>query len=694
MGSYGVSTGLINGRYEIRETLWTGGMGNVYRVLDRQGGVEVALKIMEGDHPIPPPRLHRFKTEFRRTPGLVPDGAWEVYDTGLTEHGLFFMTLEVLPARQSAGKGAASALSGEARAEWQRLLAHPGVLEGAALKQVLDWITDQASADRGLLQVLDAEGHLADMAARGEAQRMLDASRPLIERVRYDRQLASLEEPGHLGWAWPLLADDQLQGVLYLGKPEGAVDTALVDELAADLGVVLAKDRQLRKAQEDRRHLEMLNALSRTISATMDFPQILKLVILQALEVTEAEQGAVFWGPECLAALDRQGSPLTDFKVSQSVINQVLEEARSLSILDTQEDERFATQASIMDLQLRSIMCVPLRAGQETRGVLYVSSQSVNRTFGPHDLEVLEAIGAQVALALETAASYQTIRELNLGLEEKVKARTAELASALSELQRAQAQLVQSEKMASLGQMVAGVAHELNNPLNFIHGNLKVMRQYLADLGALVALYDKKFEPDAEITRFKEDVDYEYMHDDLNKILDSCLKGATRSQKIVEDLKLFSGHDEADLKEVDLQTGLKSTVAMVEGRFEGRVTYHLELAELPALNAYGKQLNQVFLAVLTNASQAIAEQGEVFVGLSRAGEDAVVTIRDTGVGIDPEHLPKVFDPFFTTRPIGEGTGLGLTTAYSIVERHNGTLTLESEPGAGTTATIRLPLAGV
>jgi signal transduction histidine kinase len=364
-----------------------------------------------------------------------------------------------------------------------------------------------------------------------------------------------------------------------------------------------------------------------------------------------------------------------------------LTEGKSLSILDTQEDERFATQASIMDLQLRSIMCVPLRAGEETRGVLYVSSQSVNKTFGPRDLEVLEAIAGQVALALQNAQAYQTIRELNLGLEEKVQQRTAEL-------RKAQAALVQAEKMSSLGQMVAGVAHELNNPLNFIFGNLKVLRDYTNNLLELVGVYEKKVPNDPEILKKKDEIDWEYLADDISKTIDSCLKGTTRSQKIVADLKLFSGHDEAELKPVDLKVGIESAIAMVQGRFEGKARFETELADLPPVNAYGKHLNQAFLALLTNACQALAQPGEVYVSLHADGDEAVIEVRDTGVGIDPAHLPKVFDPFFTTRPVGEGTGLGLTTAYSIVERHNGTLTARSVVGVGSTFTLTMPLAGV
>jgi signal transduction histidine kinase len=521
----------------------------------------------------------------------------------------------------------------------------------------------------------------------GDPSAMADASRTCSERVRYEREACALATSGRMAVGVPLCQDGQMLGVLYVDGPSAGLKEDVARELALDLTLVLAKDKGIEQANEQSRHLEMLNALSRTVSSTLDLAQILQFVLAQALEVSDAEQGAVFWGEERLATLDRHGNQVDDLRVSTSVLQQVLTEGKSLSILDTQEDERFATQASIMDLQLRSIMCVPLRAGEETRGVLYVSSQSVNKTFGPRDLEVLEAIAGQVALALQNAQAYQTIRELNQGLEEKVQQRTAEL-------RKAQAALVQAEKMSSLGQMVAGVAHELNNPLNFIFGNLKVLRDYTNNLLDLVGVYDKKVPSDADVAKKKEEIDWEYLADDISKTIDSCLKGTTRSQKIVADLKLFSGHDEAELKPVDLKVGIESAIAMVQGRFEGKARFQTELEELPPVNAYGKHLNQAFLALLTNACQALSQPGEVYVSLHKQGDQAVIEVRDTGVGIDPAHLPKVFDPFFTTRPVGEGTGLGLTTAYSIVERHNGELTARSVVGVGSTFTLSLPLAGV
>ena len=690
---------VINNRYELLETVAEGGMGNVYKAFDRQVQREVWLKVLDGDHPIAPPRLHRFKTEFRRTPGVLPEGAWEVYDLGLNEHGLLFMTLECFPAGAVPGGDGGQAAGGPGMDEaaskaWTALLADVERLEGEKLDEMLAWTVSYAKGERAVFQALDDDGRVARSAYVGDPVAVGDAARTPLERVRYEREASALTAAGRGSIALPLSHHDRVFGCLWVDGPDAAFQPDAVRALWGDWTLAVVGDVRLRKIIEDKHHLEQLNDLSRAVSGTLDLATILGMVLRQALDVSEAEQGAVFWGTERLATMDRSGQALPELRVSQSVIRQVLDEGKPLALLDTQEDERFATQASIMDLQLRSIMCAPLRAGGDVMGVLYVSSQSVARTFGPADLEVLEGLAGQVSMALANAHAYQTISELNASLEEKVKQRTAELELTVQALQKTQAQLVQAEKMSSLGQMVAGVAHELNNPLNFIFGNTKVLRNYTSDMFDLLAMYDKKLPGDAEVTKKKDEVDYEYLAADVSKTLESVLNGTTRCQKIVADLKTFSGHDEAELKPVDLKEGIESAVAMVQGRFADKVTFKLELANVPVIHAYGKQLNQVFLALLTNAGQAFTGPGEVRVTLHHDGDAAVVTVADSGCGIPPETLGKIFDPFFTTRAIGEGTGLGLTTAYSVVERHSGKLEVQSVVGEGSTFTIRLPLVGV
>ena len=684
---------LINNRFELVETIAEGGMGNTYRAVDHLRQRPVWLKILDGDHPIAPPRLHRFKTEFRRTPGIIDHGGWEVYDLGLTEQGFLFMTLEL--HEQPGEKPASSASGGGPDEGWAAALALGDLLEGERIQAMLAWTRAYAGAERVCFQFFTEDGREGPLVVMGgDATDVTDIARLCIERARYAREPNEQRADGRLGLALPMVSGDQALACLWLEGPEVSVRPQQAHDIWPHWRAAVVADVRIRRIEEDKHHLERLNDLARAVSATLDLSAILDMVLRQALDVSEDEQGAVFWGMERLATMDLHGGPVPELQVSQSVIQQVLDNCKPIALIDTQEDERFATAHSIMNLRLRSIMCVPLRAGKDVLGVLYVSSQSVARTFGPSDLSVLEGLAGQVSLALANARAYQTIRELNTGLEEKVKLRTAELESTLAELKKTQGQLVQAEKMSSLGQMVAGVAHELNNPLNFIHGNTKVFRNYAQDLFGLIEMYGRKLPSDPEIAERKQDIDFDYLQDDITKTIDSVLKGTVRCQKIVADLKTFSGHDEAELKETDLKEGVESTISVVQGRFGERVTFELDIQAVPQLNAFGKQLNQAFLAVLSNACQALTAPGTVSVRLAQEGEEIVLRVTDTGVGIPPEHLSKIFDPFFTTRPIGEGTGLGLTTAYSVVDRHRGRIEVSSQVGAGSTFTIRLPISGV
>jgi signal transduction histidine kinase len=684
---------LINNRFELVETIAEGGMGNTYRAFDHLRQRSVWLKILDGDHPIAPPRLHRFKSEFRRTPGIVELGGWEVYDLGLTEQGYLFMTLELHEQPREA-PDSPSALGGPDEG-WARALSLGDLLEGERLQAMLAWTRAYAGAERVCFQPVGEEGREGALVVMsGDSTDVTDFARLTLERARYEREPSEQRADGRIGLALPLVAEERVCACLWLEGPEAALRPELALSIWPHWIAAAASDVRIRRIEENKHHLERLNDLARAVSSTLDLNAILSKVLRHALDVSEAEQGAVFWGTERLATMDRSGAPVPELQVSQSVIQQVLDKHKPIALIDTQEDERFATKHSIMNLRLRSIMCVPLLAGERPYGVLYVSSQSVARTFGPTDLSVLEGLAGQVSLALANARAHRTIQDLNAGLEENVRVRTAELESTLQELRKTQGQLVQAEKMSSLGQMVAGVAHELNNPLNFIHGNTKVFRNYAQDLFGLIGLYGRKLPSDPEIAERKQDIDFDYLLDDITKTIDSVLKGTVRCQKIVADLKTFSGHDEAELKPTDLKEGVESTISVVQGRFGDRVTFELDVQPVPQINAFGKQLNQAFLALLTNACQALSAPGTVSVRLATEGDEVVLRVSDTGVGIPPEHLSKIFDPFFTTRPIGEGTGLGLTTAYSVVDRHRGRIEVSSHVGAGSTFTIRLPLSGV
>jgi two-component system, NtrC family, sensor kinase len=306
----------------------------------------------------------------------------------------------------------------------------------------------------------------------------------------------------------------------------------------------------------------------------------------------------------------------------------------------------------------------------------------------PVDLEVLEI---SVERALERRALLRDARRYKQDLER----RNEELARRQAELERLQAQLVHSEKMASLGQLAAGVAHELNNPAGFIYGNMEVLRECAAGLERLLAIYERAALPhevsrDAE--RLKAEIDYEHTLADLRTIIDDCAGGAERIRDVVQNLRTFSRLDEAEFKKVDIHEGIDSTIRLLSRYYSaGCVRLVRDYGELPQVDCYAGQLNQMWMNLLANAAQAVGDGGEVRVTTRLDGGAVRVEVSDTGPGIPAEHLNKIFDPFFTTKPVGEGTGLGLSITYGIVERHGGRIEVESRENFGTTFIVTLPV---
>lgn len=265
-------------------------------------------------------------------------------------------------------------------------------------------------------------------------------------------------------------------------------------------------------------------------------------------------------------------------------------------------------------------------------------------------------------------------------------------------LEEAHNQLLQSEKMASIGQLAAGVAHELNNPIGFVHSNLGTLDGYVHDLMEIIAAYEALPEAQepvaalAAVKRLIEERDFSFLKDDIFSLLAESKDGLGRVRKIVQDLKSFSRVGDQDWKEADLHQGIDSTLNIVWNELKYKTTIVQEYSDLPPVFCLISQLNQVFMNLLVNAGHAIETQGTITIRTRRHGEESVcVEIADTGKGIAPEHLNRIFDPFFTTKPVGKGTGLGLSLSYSIVERHQGYIEVDSELGVGSTFRVVLPI---
>jgi signal transduction histidine kinase len=296
-------------------------------------------------------------------------------------------------------------------------------------------------------------------------------------------------------------------------------------------------------------------------------------------------------------------------------------------------------------------------------------------------------------ISVERALERRNLQLIARKYKADLERQNTELAERTAELQRLQMQIVHSEKMASVGQLVAGIAHELNNPAGFIYGNMDLLKDRVADVSDLLAVYDRVDLPSNLIplvSAIKVRINYQELTKDLQSMIADCLEGATRINDVVQNLRLFSRLDEAELKRVNIHEGLDSTIRLLSRYYRSpEIELRREYGVLPLVSCFASQLNQVWMNLLANAAQAVNGNGTVTISTRQDGDSVEITIRDSGCGVPPEQLSRIFDPFYTTKAVGEGTGLGLSISYGIIERHGGTISVASTVGVGTTFTIRI-----
>ena len=309
----------------------------------------------------------------------------------------------------------------------------------------------------------------------------------------------------------------------------------------------------------------------------------------------------------------------------------------------------------------------------------------------------------QTAVTLENQVRERTV-QLEAALRENerinraLQREKAEQSILIKKLEEAHSQLLQSEKLASIGQLAAGVAHEINNPIGFVNSNLGTLQGYIGKLIGLIDTTASVVEPLLEHDRalrqrldeMRSRADLDFLREDIVSLIAESIEGTARVRRIVQDLRDFSRTGEETLEWADLHAGLESTLNVVANEIKYKADVIREYGSLPKVECRPSQINQVFMNLLVNAAQAIADHGVITLSSGAEANRVWVAISDTGNGIPAENLTRIFDPFFTTKPVGQGTGLGLSLSYGIIKKHGGEIAVVSEPGRGTTFTVWLP----
>lgn len=486
----------------------------------------------------------------------------------------------------------------------------------------------------------------------------------------------------------PIFLGEKLWGLLAAYQNSGprdweASEVDLLAQIGTQLGVAIQQAEYFKQVEAQAAQLakaaERQRALATTVEKirqSLDINKIFETTTQEVRRLLEVERVAIYrfysdWSGEFVA--DSIVDDWTAVVKKEPAIDQtLLKEAKA---------GKYPRNESF----------VPILQGTELWGLLVAYQNSQPRYWEDEEINLLAQVGVQLGVALQQAELLDQTRQ-----------QAKELVYVLEDLQQTQAQMIQNEKMASLGQLVAGVAHEINNPVSFIYGNLAHVSEYSQDLLEMLRIYHEHYpDPVPEIQELAEALDIDFMIEDLPKTIASMQIGADRIRQIVLSLRNFSRLDEAEKKPVDIHEGMESTLLILQHRFKGNGNYpEIELVkeygELPEVPCHAAQLNQVFLNIISNAIDALSESGtnnpQIIIRTEVAGDRAIVRISDNGPGMPKEVRSRIFDPFFTTKAVGKGTGLGLSISYKIVvEKHRGKLKCTSKPGEGTEFWIDIPI---
>jgi predicted ATPase/signal transduction histidine kinase len=449
---------------------------------------------------------------------------------------------------------------------------------------------------------------------------------------------------------------------------------------------------------------------SQSLSSEIQLESLISSLMQVVLENAGANKGVLLLLKNNILGVANQGD---DVQYPENLINYARYSKKSVIINDVSTSSKFTEDTYFQQNHPQSVLCSPIINKNRLVGVLYLENNWVREAFTTDRVEILNMLCSQAAISLENATLYQTSQNYAQKLEQNLqqqKLQASELQQTLKELQEAQTQLVQSEKMSALGNLVAGVAHEINNPVGFIAGNIQPALNFVNDIFGLLDLYQEKFpDPGAEISEEIETIDLDYVRQDLPKLLSSMKEGVQRIRSISNSLRTFSRADTETKIPFDIHDGINSTIMILSHRLKAneyrpQIEIVKNYAKLPQIRCFPGQLNQVLMNLLANAIDALEESNigrsyediynciTVKTSISVDAQKVVICIKDNGKGMTEEVKKRIFDHLFTTKTVGKGTGLGLAIARQIIiEKHGGNIKVNSTPGEGAEFILEIPV---